>query len=836
MSQNAIELSTIFEWYRQGRIAEVLHAAREVLRVDPGQPELLNLAAVCSLHLGEPPEQAEACWKQLLLTHPEFAEVHNNLGVLLQNQERFQEAEGSYREAIRIRSDFVEAYNNLGMVLAKQERFDEAESCYCQAFALKPESGNAFNRGNLHRARHRSAEAEAAYREALQLDPNHAEAYNNLGVLLQESNRIEEAGIAFREALRLKPDYAGAWNNLGGLNSQGAENLEEAARCYQQAIHLQPDTVALHNSLGDIYVKQGLLTEAEACYQQALRLRPDLSESYNKLGMLWHRLRPADAEAFYREAVRVEPECAEAWNNLSVLLQEQKRYPEAEVVNREALRLKPEFAEAHHNLANLLQDLGRSEEAIAAYRLAVTYKPDYLEAFCLLIHQLQLLSDWKEHDRLFHQMMVLFYSGKRGFIPFIFLSLPTNGREQRGCAEAYARKYAAIGPGLCDFRPPATPPERLRIGYLSGDFRNHPAAHLTAELFELHDRSRFEIIIYSYGPDDGHPVRKRIMAGCDRFVDLHALTYDAAARRIHEDGVHILVELQGFTRGTRLEIPAMRPAPIQATWLGYLGTIGAPFIDYVITDWFISPVWSESHFREKLVRLPCCYQPNDRHLAIDPRTPTRAEYGLPEEAFVFANFGNAYKITPEVYEVWMTLLRETPDSVLWLWKANPRVVENLCQEAESRGVSASRLIFADTLPLSEHLARYRLVDLYLDTFPYASGTTGSNTLWAGCPMVTCAGQTFASRQGGSLLMQVGLPELVTFSLEHYLSVVLELTRDRERLAGLRRRLQSRLATAPLFDTPRFVGDLERAYEAMWARYQAGLPPDHIAEPPGRTHD
>ncbi|MEO5364654.1 MAG: tetratricopeptide repeat protein, partial [Magnetococcus sp. DMHC-8] len=351
-----------------------------------------------------------------------------------------------------------------------------------------------------------------------------------------------------------------------------------------------------------------------------------------------------------------------------------------------------------------------------------------------------------------------------------------------------------------------------------------------AELFELHDRDRFEIIAYSYGMDQGTPGRRRIMAACDQFVNLLAVPHREAAQRIQRDGVHILVEMKGYTKGARLEIPSFRPAPVQVAWLGYPGTVGCSFIDYILADPFVTPPGSEFHFTEKIVRLPDCYQPNDRQRAIDPWQPTRQECGLPDGGLLFASFNKTYKINAPLFDVWMRVLRAVPDGLLWLWESNRYAADNLRRAAEARGVAGSRLFFAPFLPAARHLARYRLVDLVLDTFPCNSHTTGSDALWAGCPLVTCAGETFASRVAGSLLTQVGLPELITHSLAEYEQLILALAHDPARLAAIRQRLQTHLPAAPLFDTPRYASGLEAAYEAMWQRFQQGLAPDHLDVP------
>ncbi|MEK7223639.1 MAG: hypothetical protein AAB156_05145, partial [Pseudomonadota bacterium] len=416
--------------------------------------------------------------------------------------------------------------------------------------------------------------------------------------------------------------------------------------------------------------------------------------------------------------------------------------------------------------------------------------------------------------------------------PFTFLAIPTSAAEQLVCARNWAASFAPYVQqretlGFCFSK---TPKPRLQIGYLSADLRQHPVACLIAELFELHDRSRVEVVAYSIGADDGSDLRKRLVSACDRFVDLTALSYVEAACAIHKDGIDLLVDLQGYTRLARTPILALRPAPIQVNWLGYPGTMGAEFMDYIITDRFISPPDHAPFFSEKLVSLPDCYQINDRTRQIARKAPTRRACGLPARGFVFCCFNSTNKIMAPVFDVWMRLLRAVEGSVLWLLEANSGTIANLRREASVRGVAPDRLVFAPRASLENHLARHRLADLFLDTVPYNAHVTASDALWAGLPVLTCSGETFASRVAGSLLTAIRLPELITASLSEYETRALQLARNPSELAGLRERLSKNRLTTPLFDSERFTRHLERAYRMMWERYLSGETPHHIEVP------
>ncbi len=414
--------------------------------------------------------------------------------------------------------------------------------------------------------------------------------------------------------------------------------------------------------------------------------------------------------------------------------------------------------------------------------------------------------------------------------PFVLLALstPTTARQQLRCSRRWVGRLLKSdgGAGRCLARPrPSVPKSRITVGYLSGNFHSHAVAWLTAELFEKHDRGRFAIFGYSYGPDDRSPMRRRLAGAFDRFVDVKESSFAQAAQRIAADEVDILVDLMGYTKDTRPQILASRPAPIQVNYLGYPGTMGAEFMDYILVDDFVVPPDQQPFFTERLVHLPGCFQANDSQREISSRTPSRAQCGLPEDGFVFCCFNNSYKITPAVFDVWMRLLKAVPASVLWLSEGNRFVSANLRREAKARGVAAERLVFARPEPLmSDHLARHRVADLFLDTFPYNAHTTASDALWASLPVLTLSGRTFASRVAGSLLRTLGLPELITTSLEDYEQAALRLARDRKQLGDLRSRLKANRKTSGLFDGGRFARDLEKAYAAMWDDYASGREP------------
>jgi predicted O-linked N-acetylglucosamine transferase (SPINDLY family) len=538
-----------------------------------------------------------------------------------------------------------------------------------------------------------------------------------------------------------------------------------------------------------------------------------------------------EAVVQYRQALAVQPDCADAHGNLGIVLFNQGKFGEASAQSRQALALKPDFVEAHINLGNALIEQGRLEEAVVHYRRVLALKPDDVGTENQLMHQLQHLCEWSGFNDVFDRQKKLI-QGKdhAGISPFTLLSTPSSPAEQLACARNRAVSLVSSSTLLrtqLGFNFARVSKTRLRIGYLSTDFCQHAVACLIAELFELHDRQTFEVYAYSCGPDDRSAMRKRLERACDRFVDVRDISFQEAARRIYEDRIDVLVDLNGYTKGARTEIVALRPAPIQVNWLGYPGTMGAEFVDYIITDRFITPPGHASYFSEQIVYLPDCYQVNDRKRKIASRTPTKREMGLPEDGFVFCCFNNTFKITSAVFDVWMRLLKKIPKSVLWLLEANSGALANLRREAKVRGVNPDRLVFAPKVSTDKHLARFRLADLFLDTMPYNAHTTASEALWVGLPILTCPGETFASRVAGSLLTAIRLPELTTRSLSEYEAAALRLARDPSELAGLRRRLAKNRLMTPLFDSERFTRHLERAYKMMWDIYANGDAPRRI---------
>jgi predicted O-linked N-acetylglucosamine transferase (SPINDLY family) len=740
----------------------------------------------------------------------------------------FLRAEHLCRAFLHAQPNDYEALSLLGIITAQTGRAAESVGLLRRASEVRPDDPVAHsNYGNALRVLQRPAEALAAYERALSLKSAYADAHYNRGTVLRDLKRDEEAVKAFGRALRCNPQHLAAYNNRGNaLRDLG--RLEEALQDYDQALRLQPEYAKAHANRGNVLRDLKRYDHALASYARALQLNPAYAEGYNNQGVALRACnRPLEALASYERALALEPDYAEAHYNRGNVLQDLKRFAEALASYERGLQLKPEDAGALVNRANALQELGCAAEAAQGYERAQHFSAQLPWLAGSLYFARMKVCAWDGFEAQVAALIAAVVRGEPAATPFPTLILADRPDVQRAAAQRWVAENPAQAPLLS---PPGkrAPRGRIRLGYYSADFYNHATAYLAAELFERHDRNRFELVAFAFGPSPGDEMQQRLMAAFDEFHDVRVRSDREVAALSRELGIDIAVDLKGYTRDARSGIFAQRAAAIQVSWLGYPGTMGAPFIDYLVADPTLIPPQSRHYYAEKIVYLPHTYQVNDRRRRIAERSFTREELGLPPEGFVFCCFNNTYKITPAVFDLWMSLLCWAPGSVLWLLEDNPNAADNLRREAEARGVDPTRLAFAPRWPLADHLARQRAAGLFLDTFPCNAHTTASDALWAGLPVLTRMGESFASRVAASLLNAVGLPELVTRSREQYEELALELATFPERLTTIRERLQRNRLTAPLFDCTLFTRHLEEAYIAMYERSQAGLPPDSIS--------
>lgn len=630
--------------------------------------------------------------------------------------------------------------------------------------------------------------AESAAREALARSPADGEALYLLGSTLLFEGRFQDA--------------------LGPL-SAAVDRLERRGVAYR---------------LGHCHLALGDFARAEEALRRETHSHPDFANAHNTLGVaLVNQSKNDEALAAFVNAIRLDPDHGEANNNAGNVLRTLGRLDEALPHLRRAVAALPGLVDAHQNLGLVLHALRRYDEAAASFSHVTALAPHTPYALSSLVLSELFDCDWRELATHIAALRDQVRASDVPAAPFTLLVVSDSPAEQRRCAQLHVRNTLG-GSREPLWRGTDYAHARLRLAYLSADFHEHATAYLTARLFELHDRSRFELIGISYGPDDGSAMRERLTRAFDRFVDVRSLSDAQAAGLLRDMEVDIAVDLKGHTADSRLAILAHRPAPLQVTYLGYPGTAATSFIDYVLADRWVIPTSDEHFYAERVVQLPDSYQVNDPTALVAARTPSRREAGLPEDAFVFCCFNNTYKLTPEFFAVWMRLLAGHPGSVIWLLEPTASAKRNLQASAGACGVDPARLVFAPRVGRAEHLARHRLADLFLDTLPCNAHTTTSDALWAGLPVLTCLGATFAGRVAASLLSAIGLPELIAHGPADYEALALGLARDAASLAAIREKLARNRLTHPLFDSMRSCRQIESAYLRMWAIHQRGEPP------------
>lgn len=745
----------------------------------------------------------------------ETAKLRRTLSAALAHHKagRFAKAEASYRAILAADPQNADARHLLGVIAYQCGKLAPALQLIETALPALADLPDAhLNYGNILRDLGRLSEAAASYRRAIALDPANGMAHNNLARALIDQGDLEEALANARRAAERMPGFAPAHVNCAGA-LLGLRRFEHAETAIRRALAIDPTLFRLHLDLGYALQAQKRLDEAIATFRRIIAQHPHLPEAHSNLGAaLNEKGRRDEAIAAYRTALRLAPSSAEIHYNLGKALRTHGLFEEAIASFKTAVAHRPDFAAAWHELGNLLADRHSLADASVALARAAPHIPD---AFIELVWTRRRMCDWNGYAEAETQARLL-----NGTQVFALMNVQSTMAEQREWAGRAAARLDV--PFSARFPPPKPRRrDRLRIGYVSANFRIHAGAFLISGLIEAHDRKAFEVVGYSAGPDDGSETRARLAKAFDRFVDIKDLGDFDAASLVRRDEIDILVDLNGHTKAGRIAMFAYRPAPIQATYLGYPGTTGADFIDYLLADSVVAPPDQQTMFTEQVVYLPHSYQVNDDRRQIAAQTPSREACGLAADSFVFCCLNNPSKITPGVFDSWMRILAACPGSVLWLLGSNQWATANLTREAAARGVDPSRIIFAPTLAPADHLARHRLADLFLDTLPYNAHTSASDALWAGLPVVTCAGTTFAGRVAASLLRAIELPELVTSSAADYETLACSLYHDRTRLAALRARLAHNRVTAPLFHTRGFARHLEAAYRRMWAQWVSG---------------
>ncbi len=641
-----------------------------------------------------------------------------------------------------------------------------------------------------------------------------------------QSGDIEAAEKAYKKILKSNPDNFDALHLLGVIAGQKG-NDELAIDLISKAIVINSKDARSHYNLGFSLQKLKHYELALSCYEHATLLDPNYAIAFSNSAAILKELGKFDAAlGSYNEALKLNPDNAEDYSNRAVVLTSLHRAEEAITDCEQAILLLPTFHKAHYNFGLALLALKKIDEAVSAFSKALSIYPKYEYLSGLLLHTQMKLCAWQDFQDKVSYLIENIHSGYKVSSAFPIFAFADDLGIQRKSAEIWsADKHpfnSLLGPIKKHPRRP-----KIRLGYFSADFHNHATAYLMAELFELHDKEKFELIAFSFGPDTKDEMQIRVSKAFDHFINVANLSDLEIALLSRELGIDIAIDLKGVTQDYRLSIFSYRAAPIQVSYLGYPGTLGTDYIDYLIADKTLIPQQSQQHYSEKIVYLPNSYQVNDRQRVIAPTKFTKQELGLPEDAFVFCCFNNNFKITPDIFDSWVRILNAVEDSVLWLLQDNPTAAMNLQKEAERRGLDPARLVFAKRMNLPEHLARHNAADLFLDTTPCNAHTTASDALWAGLPLLTCMGKSFASRVAASLLNAIGLPELITETQADYEALAIDLAKTPAILKALKEKLERNRLSTPLFDTDFFTKNLEVSYMLMYERYQADMKPEHI---------
>ncbi len=674
-----------------------------------------------------------------------------------------------------------------------------------------------------HQRAGRISEAVKVCRRVVREAPDSFEGIYLLAMLHAEQRDLPGAIEMFRRATGMRPEFADAQYNLAVALSMAARH-EEAAKYYEQILQTNPRHLDARNNYAASLLASGRAQEALQQYDQSIALNSASADVYNNRGMaLQHLRRFEQALDDYDKAVTLRPDFAQAHVNRGNTLVSLRRPDDALASYRRAVTLKRDFADAYNNIGNIYCDDGNYEEALEAYNQALALQVDDSEARSMRLYAQMQLCDWSNFKS---ECASVLASIKRGapVYPFTILAFPSSLDEQLRCARLFSKRY-----------PPSSRPlwcgekydhDRIRVAYVSTDFRQHAVASILAGMFEEHDKSKFEVTAISIGPDDGSEMRQRLQRAFELFVDCRELSDDEIANRIRAAEIDILVDLNGYTAGARFGIFARRAAPLQVGYLG--GTRGADYIDYLIADRTIVTPAQRPYYAEKIIYLPDSFQPIDDKRVVSDKSYSRTELGLPEKGFVFCCFNNSYKIVPRNFDSWMRILERVKGSVLWLREDKVTASANLRREAEARGVAGERLVFARRMPsIAEHLARHRSADLFLDTLPFNAHTTADDALWAGLLVLTQIGEALPGRVGASLLRAIGLPEMIVETEDEYEKMAIELASDPAKLGAIRAKLLHNRLTTPLFNTALFTRHMEGAYQAICRRWLAGLAPDDV---------
>ena len=808
-----------------GRLEEARRLLQAALDLSPNNPEVWLHYGMSLQHQGRA-DEAVTAYEHALNLKPDYSDAMFCLGVTEKNAGRRDKALIAFNHFIALRGSEYPALLHRGDLLRDQGDLGGAMADYESALTINPDYFDGWmHRGVLLGEQGRLQEALDCYDHAVRIAPERGDAWYNRGITLESLNRVEEALDAYEKAVQFAPDFPDAWNNRGAMLRKLARE-DEALASFDRALKIDPAHPQALSNRGAILTDQRRFDEALANYDQALTAAPDAQSWYNRGVTLRGLGRGQEALAAYDQAVALKPDFADAWNNRGVVLRDAGRTDEAMDSFRRALGIDPRHADSLANHGAALQAARRFEDAGREFRRLELVSPEHPYLLSGLLMSAIALCDWQTLEDIEERLKSEVINGKAVVPP-----LPLMGAfDDPALHQAAAKHYLADLLGHAQAAPAPKPAahDRIRLAYVSNDFYAHATARLMADLLERHDRSKFEVIAISFGPDEQSDVRDRLLKSFDQFHDVRGMSDLEAAELMRRLEIDIAIDLKGYTGGARPGIFAQGPAPVTVNYLGYPGTTGADFMQYVLADPVSLPTDNQAFYSEKIVHLPATYQPNDPKRVIGA-VPSREEAGLPADGFVFCCFNNHWKITQPVFQSWMRILKAVPDSVLWLLSDSADA--GLARAAEGEGIDPKRLIFAPRMAHAQHLGRLSLADLVLDTMPYNAHTTASDALWCGVPVLTVAGQSFAARVAASLNTAIGLPELIAKNLSAYEDGAVAIAKDPKKLKALKAKLAKNRGAKPLFDAPAFCQAIETAYCRIMEAARRGNAPISFALSP-----
>jgi predicted O-linked N-acetylglucosamine transferase (SPINDLY family) len=838
-----------------GNIEEGIEWLEKSIILEKNQPQALSNLGIALMELKRPLE-AIVQFISAIKIDPYSKNYHFNIAIAYEASQNYGLAINSYQESIRLDVKFIDAHINLGNVYSKLHNFEESIKEYQIAIHLNPYHVGAYlNIGTAYRNANKLKKAIDCFQRAIDLDQNNFEAYLDLGITYEMNYRFLEAIPNYLRAREIKPDSIEPYINLASSYTH-LNKLDLAINCCEQAIQLDKDNSGAYVNLGNIYNKKKQYDNAINKYDIALNINPKSEEAYLNKSLAYLFLgQHQKAEEMNKKAIEINPQSYGGLTNSALIYQVSDNFDKAIMSCQAAINLKPELVPAYIILADTYNRQNNHQEAANNFEKVLEMKEDIPEALAGLGHINIINHDFKKAIDFFYKasnadqdyyvaylhcksiicnwtnfeikkIIEIAKTSRIQIIPFMFLNLADQPLLQKRLAVEYIKNLFAFKNVEQQIRPFHS---KIRIGYFSADFHNeHPVAHLTRELFTRHDRSKFEIYFFSFIKEHDDLFQKTIKKNCEAFIDVSSITDEKVVLLANEKEIDIAIDLTGYTRGSRTAIFSKRVAPIQINYLGYPGTMGAPFMDYIIADKFIIPTDKQDFYSEKVIYLPGCFQPNNSKIQPSKNTYTRKDESLPQAGFVFCSFNSTPKIMPSIFDIWMRILDKVKGSVLWLASCSEEAKNNLWHEAVKRGIEQSRLIFADRKDLFEdHLERLKLADLFLDSFPYNAHTTASDALRSAVPLLTIAGETFASRVAGSLLKSLDLEELIVSNEKEYETKAIQLATHSEKYAQIKELLKYKLMDADLFNTELYTKNLENAYCEIYQRHLNKVPLDHV---------